>query len=64
MQVMLNIAMELPYRRQQKVITMISKKISTSICPIKGEVSPVAVINLIFTGAILWASEGFITSIN
>jgi hypothetical protein len=43
---------------------MISKKISTSICPIKGEVSPVAVINLIFTGAILWSSEGFITSIN
>jgi hypothetical protein len=30
----------------------------------KGEVSPVAVINLIFTGAILWAREGFITSIN
>lgn len=43
---------------------MISKKISTSICPIKGELSPVAVIKLIFTGAILWANEGFTTSIN
>ena len=30
----------------------------------KGELSPVAVIKLIFTAAILWASEGFITSIN
>ena len=43
---------------------MISKTNLTSICPIKGELSPVAVIKLIFTGAILWASEGFITSIN
>ena len=45
------------------VITMISKT-NFNINLIKGELSPVAVIKLIFTGAILWAREGFITSIN